>query len=213
MEHVSPGGPTPDVIRQIAKMVREGEARAAARQKRFGHTGIPNTVELADRRAVCVGGQIRFVDPRWAPLNFMARLLVETLGESWFGRQLETAADPTRTPHPIISWYRDTMAWQSRHADTEGHVRGFVSGPARAWFLLAYDVWVLSHHALLQPLVPRLRDIRYFQGRRYELDTYALFVRGGFVRERQGCRRSEWCGRTALSDRGGELDSQPNLGS
>jgi hypothetical protein len=31
-----------------------------------------------------------------------------------------------------------------------------LSGPVKAWFQLAYDVWILSHHQLLWPLIGRL---------------------------------------------------------
>jgi hypothetical protein len=55
-----------------------------------------------------------------------------------------------------------------------------INGPALAWFLLGYDVWVLSHYRLIEPLLERLRDPKSFQGARYEMTAYAHFVRAGF---------------------------------
>jgi hypothetical protein len=132
---------------------------------------------------VGVGGQFYQTDTRFAPINFASQLLVELLGKVWFGGQL-LAAERSSTAHPVISWYEGMRAWQDSHADEAGRVTGIPSGPAKAWYLLAYDAWVLEHHFLLKPLLGRLRDQKAFQGARYELTTYALFIRGGFTPER-----------------------------
>ena len=146
------------------------------REKTYGRTNLVNTVELAGSRMVAVGGAIYAVDPKMQPLNFMAQLLVVTLGKEWFAKALESTPN-----HPIISFYRDAMAWQDRHADpVTNRVTGRPSGPVSAWFLLAYDVWVLQHNQLLVPLLDRLRDPDQFQGARYELTVFAIFVRAGF---------------------------------
>jgi hypothetical protein len=111
----------------------------------------------------------------------MGELLVNLLGQGWCREQLAAAANP---PHPIHEWYRATMEWQQQNADDNNRVRARMSGPARAWFMLAYDVWILQHYFLLAPLLDRLRDPWEFQGARYELTTYALFVRAGFQLQR-----------------------------
>lgn len=173
--NIGPGTAPPEVILKAADAFRAELAKTADRRRRLGEIQFCNSVEFGGSRMVAVGGAVYAIDPKHAPLNFMSLLLVETLGESWFGEELK-AAGPV---HPIIAWYRDTMDWQQRHADKVGHVCGRPSGPAKAWFLLAYDVMVLQQHALLEPLLHRLRKLDQFQGARNELTTYASFVRGG----------------------------------
>lgn len=137
---------------------------------------------------VGVGGTLFAVDPKQTPLNFMAALLVDALGPRWFEEEL--AKVNSQAEHPIISWYRSTMEWQQRNADDTGLVSATMTGPVKAWFQLAYDVWLLSHHQLLTPLIARLRNRNEFQGTRYELTTYALFVRAGFKIEPEDERNS-----------------------
>jgi hypothetical protein len=181
---VGPGSPPPDAILRMAQKVEQQIVLTARRKRLLGETQLPNSIEFAGRRMVGVGGAIIAVDPKFAPLNFISELLVKTLGEPWFAEHLRAAENSATLAHPIVTWYRATMEWQNRHAGADGKVVGVLSGPARAWFLLGYDVWVLTHHSLLRPLLGRLRDARGFQGARYELTTYALFLRGGFTPER-----------------------------
>jgi hypothetical protein len=50
-----------------------------------------------------------------------------------------------------------------------------------AFLWVAYDLYTLEHHALLQSkLVERLKNRAQFQGARYELSVAAAFVRAGF---------------------------------
>jgi len=182
--NINRNAPPAEVIVKMGRMAEEGISRAAERKRLYGETQLPNSAEFNGMRMVGVGSAIYGVDPKLAPLNFMGQLLIQTLSRDWFTGQLAAAENSATPIHPIISWCRDTMAWQDKHVDKDGMVSGVLSGPARAWFLLGYDVWVLMHHFLLQPLLPRLRDIKQFQGARYELTTYALFIPGGFKPER-----------------------------
>ncbi len=50
-----------------------------------------------------------------------------------------------------------------------------------AYLTLAYDLYVLKHHQLLQgKLIKRLKDHNNFHGARYELLVAATFIRAGF---------------------------------
>ena len=169
-----PGMPT---VEQFRKMVRATNEDAARRQL-FGDIRLPNSIEFGGRRMVGVGGTIFDVDPKFAPINFMGNYLTQdALGNEWC---VETFKDTGSNAHPISLWYRDLMVWAEQHHEGGGLVKGKFSGPVRAWFQLAFDCWVLSHHQLLSPLIERLKDRTQFQGARYELSTYALFVRAGF---------------------------------
>jgi len=170
---VRPGVAPPEVFRKAAAEFKKGQERA----RHLGDIGLPNTVEFNGKRMVGVGGSIFAIDPNYAPLNLAAELLVKTFGQRWFEKRLKK---PAQVPHPVVEWYRSTMALLQRSTNEGGDVELALTGPAKAWFLLAWDIWVLQHHELLAQLVPKLRNSRQFQGARYELTTYALFVRAGF---------------------------------
>jgi hypothetical protein len=171
---VHPGVAPPDVFRKAAALSKIQQER----ERRLGSIGLPNTIEFGGQRMVGVGDLIIAIDPKYPPLNVAAELLLKALGQKWFGRQLKR---PANKLHPVISWYLTTRDWMEKYADTGGKVQSVLPGPAKAWFLLAWDVWVLQHHFLLEKLLPRLRNRREFQGARYELTAYALFIRGGFT--------------------------------
>jgi len=58
---------------------------------------------------------------------------------------------------------------------------GIATGPVMAYTALAYDLYTLDHHTLLQDkLVKRLRIKDQFQGARYETYVSAAFIRAGF---------------------------------
>lgn len=131
------------------------------------------------KRLVPVGGGIYRLDERTTPIEFMGRHLPQALGHEWLKKQFTAAPDQR---HPIVDWYNAVEEWQGRTTpDTDGYISGAnINGPALAWFLLAYDVWVLSHYRLIGRLLERLKDAEQFQGARYEITAYAHFVRAGF---------------------------------
>ena len=163
-KNLFPGGPSPDVIRRMAAAVQQIQDRAFL----FGKTGLPNTIEFGGRRIVGVGGSIFAVDPKQTPLNFMAGLLVEARGRTWF--ETELAGNGSQPEHPIVTWYRAAMDWQQRHANADGLVQAKMTGPVKSWFQLEYDVWLLSHHQLLVPLLDRLRDRNQFVRAGYKIE-------------------------------------------
>jgi hypothetical protein len=69
-----------------------------------------------------------------------------------------------------------------------------------AYAALAYDLYILAHHALLQQkLIKRLKAKQQFQGARYETYVAAAFVRTGFdiVLEDEGDSATTHCEFTA----------------
>lgn len=171
-------GPSPEVVVRIAENLRVRERLRQERREKFGEVELPNSVVIAGQRLVGVGSGLYRVDEKTNPPEFMARHFAQSIGRDWLREQLRVPAEAT---HPIIDWYNAVLAWQSQAPDPHGYVSAAnINGPALAWFLLAYDVWVLSHYRLLSSLLNRLRDKKQFQGARYEITTYAHFVRAGF---------------------------------
>jgi hypothetical protein len=56
-----------------------------------------------------------------------------------------------------------------------------LSGVVGAYLSLAYDLYVLRHHSLLQQnLIDRLKNKQQFQGARYEIYVTSSFIKAGF---------------------------------
>ncbi len=102
------------------------------------------------------------------------------LGEDWFNTEM---AKPLAERHVILKW-RDHRNQQLRKYqdpnDPEALVRAPVTGEMRALHVLADDLYQLAH-ALEPPrrILARLRDMRQFQGARYEILAASLFARCG----------------------------------
>jgi hypothetical protein len=113
--------------------------------------------------------------------DFQLNHLLWLLGEDWFNGEM---VKPLQDRHIILKW-RDERNQQLRKyqdpKDPEALVRAPLTGAMRALHVLADDVYQLAH-ALEPPrqIVARLRDLRQFQGARYEILTASLFARCGF---------------------------------
>jgi hypothetical protein len=110
---------------------------------------------------------------------------------------------PFEERHPVAQWYHQLCEFQARHADEPGSGRIYTATatePVMAYLALAYDLYTLEHHALLQQkLVSRLKVKDQFQGAPYETYVAAAFVRAGFevVLEDEGDRARTHCEFTA----------------
>jgi len=113
--------------------------------------------------------------------DFQLNHLLWLLGEDWFNAEMEK---PLEDRHVILKW-RDERNHQLRKYqdpnDPEALVRAPVTGEMRALHVLADDLYQLAH-ALEPPrkILARLRDMRQFQGARYEILAASLFARCGF---------------------------------
>jgi hypothetical protein len=90
---------------------------------------------------------------------------------------------PFEERHPIAQWYGYLCNFRGTHAEeaSDGIYSATASGPVMAYTALAYDLYTLAHHALLQDkLVKRLKVRQQFQGARYETYVCAAFIRAGF---------------------------------
>ena len=113
--------------------------------------------------------------------DFQLNHLLWLLGEDWFNAEM---AKPLEDRHVILKW-RDERNQQLRKYqdpnDPEALVRAPVTGEMRALHVLADDLYQLAH-ALEPPrqILARLREMRQFQGARYEILAASLFARCGF---------------------------------
>ncbi len=120
------------------------------------------------------------------PLNesfydFEVNHLLWLLGEDWYNAEMGKHPDER---HVILKWRAERNEQLRRYQDPKdpaGLVRAPVTGGMRALQVLADDLYQLAH-ALEPPrkILARLRDIKHFQGARYEILTASLFARCGF---------------------------------
>ena len=101
-------------------------------------------------------------------------------GKEWGNAEI---TKPFEDRHPVLQWYQQLCDFQikhSEHKDGEIHTE-IASGPVMAYLWLAYDLYTLDHHSLLQKkLINRLKVRDQFQGARYETSVAAAFIRAGF---------------------------------
>jgi len=113
--------------------------------------------------------------------DFQLNHLLWLLGEDWYNAEMAKNAEDR---HIVLKW-RDERIEQLRKyqdpKDPNALIRVPLTGSIRALTVLADDVYQLAH--VLDPpkkIVARLRDMKQFQGARYEILTASLFARSGF---------------------------------
>lgn len=157
---------------QLQRMLT-GEARLVSRPQ------IQAT--LGDNKFRAVGNKLYQRPLKESFYDFQLNHLFWLLGEDWFNAE---KAKSLADRHVILRW-RDQRNEQLRKYqdpnDPEALVRAPLTGEIRALHVLADDLYQLAH-ALKPPrkILARLRDMRQFQGARYEILAASLFARCGF---------------------------------
>lgn len=151
------------------------------REERFGLIRPAIHVDYRGQKMVVVGREI-LNSPSWkTPLDFLSDYLKHVMTPAWCQVEL---SKPLSERHPIMQWYDGTCRLQARakqHAGPDGVYGVTPSGAMRAYALLAYDLYILQHHRLLEPrMLQRLRNKDQYQGARHELFAAATCVRAGF---------------------------------
>lgn len=148
-------------------------------QQRYGYIRPQITTQHGGYRLVAVNSRL-YYNKKWKTFHdFLSDYLSSILGTDWCNAQLKK---PYQQMHQMIKWYKDFCDWaKTQVPNEEGIHEGIMTGSTAAWFHLAYDLYILHHHAVLQErLVARLKIPKQFQGARYELTITASFVRAGF---------------------------------
>ena len=149
----------------------------------------PRMVSRPQIQTVAFGKKIRAVRNgiHFRPLketfhDFQLNLLLWTLGKNWFDQEMKK--DPSER-HIILRWRAERNELLTKHrspsAPPNEPVRVQINGNIKALQVLADDVYQLRH-ALKTPrkIIERLRNVREFQGARYEILAASLFARCGF---------------------------------
>ncbi len=170
---------------ELPQEVREGFVRHQLQEqeriRRFGHVQPPISMDHAGYKMVAVGSRLYWAK-NWKTFHdFLISYIAAALGKEWGDAELKK---PFEDRHPVAQWYHGLCELQAKHVEEPGVGKIYsapATGPAMAYLALAYDLYTLEHHALLQQkLANRLKHKDQFQGARYETYVAAAFVRAGF---------------------------------
>jgi hypothetical protein len=159
--------------------LREQQRKQTEQVNKYGHGRPRITGDYKGNKLVAVGNQL-MGSKKWKTFHdFLFWYIGHALGESWCSAEIKRPYDQR---HPILQWYHQLLEFQKIHAKPGGEVHeAIATGPVMAYLGLAYDLYTLDHHTLLQKrLVHRIKDKDQFQGARYEIFVAAAFIRVGF---------------------------------
>lgn len=152
-------------------------------------TPPPRMVSRPQMQTVAFGQKVRAVRNaiHFRPLeesfhDFQLNLLLWTLGKNWYDEQMHK---PLAERHIILRWRDERNELLEKHRDPAAPanqpIEAPLTGNTKALQVLADDIYQLQH-ALKTPrkIVERLRNMREFQGARYEVLVASLFARCGF---------------------------------
>jgi hypothetical protein len=162
----------------------------AERIQRENQQGLGNGIisaQLNSHRIVAVGNRVYFSKDWKTFQDFLRQFLIDTLGREWFQAESEKA-DSER--HPIVGWYHQAIADSNRLGTKVGNLLvGPMTGAQRAFINLAYNLYLIAHHAewghlaqLISSFVDRLKSERAddFVGKLFETYAAAAFLKAGF---------------------------------
>lgn len=144
----------------------------------FGEVRPIVSADFRGKKFVAVGSTF-YADSKWKVVpDFLHSYLRGKLGIEWAKAEL---SKPLNDRHQVLQWVHSIAEHRKAAPHIGENLISLSSGYCRAYFLLAYDLYTLDHHSVLQDLlVSRLRKPDQFQGARYELFIAATFIRAGF---------------------------------
>jgi hypothetical protein len=157
---------------------RQEEDRES-RRLAYGSVKDIISTEFKGQRVVAVGDRLYASSAFRTFPDFLFAYVKEALGSGWGENELRK---PLGERHPVLQWYDHFCHAQAElKPGPDGVYSMEPDGICAAYLYLAYDLYVLRHHALLQEeVLRRLRRADQFRGARYELLVTATFIRAGF---------------------------------
>lgn len=173
-----------DVFQQI---FREVQAEDAQRKKQQGLGKPIISNEYQGQRSVAVCDHL-YHSSNWTTFHdFLREYIFLVLGEPWADEQRKK---PVAERHQIVRWFDQAMLnVQAMSAENNGSFFGPMTGAQRAFLNLAYNLYLIAHHAepekaeeILDSFVRRLKSTRNddFIGKLFETYASAVFLKAGF---------------------------------
>ena len=188
---------------EIRKAIVEHQRKEADRIRKYGRVRPTIALDHQGYKLVAVGNTIHY-SKSWKTFHDFLVNYMAVLGTEWGNAELKK---PFPERHPVAQWYHHVCELQRQTIKERGKVySALATGPVMAYMALAYDLYTLQHHALLQQkLIERLKIKKQFQGARYETYVAAAFVRAGFgvVLEDESDLETSHCEFTATHQRSG----------
>lgn len=166
-----------ETFARIEGKVATVQSQERQRLDQFGRIRPVITAEAWGKRLVTVHNRIFAVEGRNF-LDFLAGYMPHACGSGWWEKECQKPADDR---HTVVKWY--DHLYSGRVPGKDGMLSVVEDGIFKAFFCLAYDLYVLRDQAKLEKEVVRrlVRPERYkFAGARHELFVAATFLRAGF---------------------------------
>ncbi len=166
-------------MEDIKKWLDDIRRKEEARIQRYGHVKPIVSAEAKGARIVAVGNELRESDSWHTFPDFLRSYLWHVIGERWFYQELKK---PAEEQHPIMRWWILHHEFTKKQiSDEKDLITAIPSGPTKAFYQLAYDLYILRHHQSLQEMIlRRLLTLNGFQGAHYELFATSTMIRAGF---------------------------------
>jgi hypothetical protein len=181
--HGAPLPVPPDQLRALyRKATKETERKSSMRREKYGRVRPIIHADFKGKKYVGVGSELHG-SAHWRTVpDFLSDYLQRFLAGPWYQVELEK---PLENRHPLAQWYWHHCACQARaERRDDGLLHGSPDGPSMAFTALAYELYLLDDHMLVQQkLRPRLLHPQHFQAARYEVTVAAAMVRAGFKLE------------------------------
>ena len=170
-----------DLPEETRKAFLNAQLKNEEERRNFGHVPPLVSAEMNGYRVIAIGTTLKWNKNWKTPIDFLTDYLKETLSGEWGNAEI---AKPYEERHPILQWYHDFCDWQqenSKERNADGLFSGIVTGSAKAYLSIAYDLYELEPLSALHPtMLERLKNADQFQGARYELYVIATLLRAGF---------------------------------
>lgn len=169
-----------EIERQMHEQMRDGAAREQRRREMQGHGAPIVSVEHAGHRLVAVRNRLHW-SKSWKTFeDFLFDYIKNALGPEWGTGELKK---PEEERHPLLNWYTRLCEFQRANmTGPPGSIhQAHMSGAAKAYLHLAYDLYLIDHNAELQAsLVARLKSHDHFEGAVHEAHVVGMFAKAGF---------------------------------
>jgi hypothetical protein len=174
----------PFVLASLRSQVPRSTKSLWEYEDRFGQVGRVRSKKTGDDRLVQVGEKVH-KGPWKTMTDFLADYARASFTVEWAAGELKKQPEQQ---HPVIRIHSEFQGFLRREQRRQRHVSGVFgarpNGSAAHFLNLAYDLYVLDNHRLLQRrLLARLRRARSYQGARYELFVAATCIRAGLSLE------------------------------
>lgn len=169
----------PEIYNEIQKKIQDNITKENLREQKYGKVRPIIHTDFKGDKFVAVGNKLHR-SKSWKTFpDFLLDYIKNVLGSDWGNSEI---AKPYEERHPILKWHEGLCRFQNQQEkDKDGLISPIPNGITAAYFLLAYDLYILKHHSAFQEkIIKRLKHKDHFQGARYELFVTATCIRAGF---------------------------------